>query len=447
MKPLERDLQNRLQLDKDMMRDAQRAMERQADRMRTMELALSPQAAPLPPLPPGAPPAHPAPIAAKAFAFQTKNITDEERAYRSAKSQLEDRDYDNAVKLLDRLIEKKGSRADASLYWKAYAQNKLGRRNEASATLAELVRAYPQSRWLDDAKALEVEIKSSSGQAVSPDSEADEDLKVLAVNGMMHTDPDRAVPVLENLMAKSSSPRLKERALFVLAQSKSPRAREVLLKLAKGGANPDIQYKSVEYLGYQNTPETKQVLQEIYSSSSDVSLKRAVLRGFTASRDKERLLTAAKSEQSIELKREAIRGLGATGANAELWQLYQADASAEVKMEILRAIPARKENVDKLTELAAAENDPKVKRELVLQLGYVRTPESTSALVKMYGTSSDATARRAIIDSLRYQNSAKPLVDIARAENDPKLKRVIVESLSHMKSKEASDYLLEVLNK
>ena len=45
------------------------------------------------------------------------------------------------------------------------------------------------------------------------------------------------------------SPRLKARALFVLAQSSSPKAREVLVNIAKGGSNPDLQMKAVQYLG------------------------------------------------------------------------------------------------------------------------------------------------------------------------------------------------------
>jgi len=401
-----------------------------------MMQAPQPGAAPMPPMPP------------MSFAFaQSGRMTDEDKLYRSGKSALEEKEWDRAIEQFQRLIDRKSPRSDAALYWKAYAQNRSGRRSEAQATLAELMRTHTGSRWLDDAKALEVEVKQSAGQAVSPDAEADEDLKILAVNGMIHSDPERAIPVLERLLQQSSSPRLKERAIFVLAQSRTPKAREVLLKLARGGVNPDLQYKAVEYLGYQSSPETRQALVDIYSSSNDVHLKRAVLRGFTASRDKERLLIAARSEQTPELRREAIRGLGSSSANDELLQLFQSESTTEMKIEILRALPGRRENIDKLVEMFKAEKDPKVQRELLMQIGYVRAPRSAEVLASLYQSSSDTNIRRSIIDALHSQNNAKALVDIARVETDIKLKRQLIESLSHMKSKEATDFLLELLNK
>jgi hypothetical protein len=51
------------------------------------------------------------------------------------------------------------------------------------------------------------------------------------------------------------------------------------------------------------------------------------------------------------------------------------------------------------------------------------------------------------VDGLSSQRNAKALVDIARAEKDTKLKLRIVERLSNMKSKEANDYLEELLKK
>ena len=45
------------------------------------------------------------------------------------------RRWDRAVSAFDRVIEVKGAKSDAALYWKAYAQNKQGQRPEALATI------------------------------------------------------------------------------------------------------------------------------------------------------------------------------------------------------------------------------------------------------------------------------------------------------------------------
>ena len=65
----------------------------------------------------------------------------------------------------------------------------------------------------------------------------------------------------------------------------------------------------------------------------------------------------------------------------------------------------------------------------------------------MYTQETDPENKRAIINALFIQGNATALVEIARKETDLNLKKQIVNQLSIMHSKEASDYLLELLNK
>ena len=84
--------------------------------------------------------------------------------YYKATRMLDQRKWEDALAVLKKVT---GERADAALYWSAYAQAKLGRRDEALATLAAL-KGQSGSRWLNDAAALEVEVRQASGQIVSP---------------------------------------------------------------------------------------------------------------------------------------------------------------------------------------------------------------------------------------------------------------------------------------
>ena len=65
----------------------------------------------------------------------------------------------------------------------------------------------------------------------------------------MQLEPEKAVPVLEKLLAGNSSERIKERALFVLSQSDSPKAREILLRTAKTGQPIGLRCDAVKTLG------------------------------------------------------------------------------------------------------------------------------------------------------------------------------------------------------
>ena len=71
-------------------------------------------------------------------------------------------------------------------------------------------KAYANSRWQDDAKALEIEVRQASGEKVNPNAEPDEDLKLMALNGLMNSDPERAIPMIEKVLQGSQSPKLKE---------------------------------------------------------------------------------------------------------------------------------------------------------------------------------------------------------------------------------------------
>jgi HEAT repeat protein len=339
------------------------------------DIAPKAQIAPMAPMPP---------MPARPFKFSY-----ESGSYESGKSALDNHNYERAVEIFDKVINARtpSTRADGAYYWKAYALNKLGKRDEALAALGELSSKFPQSSWLNDANALKAEVQQGKGQPVAPENQADEDLKLYAINALINSDADRAVPLLEGLLSNPKmSPRLKERALFVLAQSRSDKAHEIVGRYAKGGSNPDLQLAAVQYLGTYRSKESRQLLSEVYSSVNDVNVKRSVLRSFEMSRDVDHLVSIAKSEQNVELRKEAVR-----------------------------------------------------------QLGNIRDEQTVANLVSIYGAESDREIKSEILNSLRNQGAAKQIIECARKESDPELKKSAVRMLSEMRSKEATDFLMEIL--
>jgi hypothetical protein len=51
------------------------------------------------------------------------------------------------------------------------------------------------------------------------------------------------------------------------------------------------------------------------------------------------------------------------------------------------------------------------------------------------------------VEALFIQDAARELVQLARKETDPQMRRELVQKLSLMDSKEAQDYMMEILNK
>ena len=364
--------------------------------------------------------------------------------YDQGQNALDGARWDRAVSYFDRVIDMKGNKADAALYWKAYAQNKQGQRPEALTTINVLVKDYPKSRYLNDARALEIELKQNSG-GVNPASESDEELKLLALNSLQNRAPEEAIPMLQKVLQGTGSPRLKSQALFVLAQSNSPAAREVLVNIARGGANPDLQMRAVRYLSVHGGRESRAALAEIYKSTSDVDMKKRILIGFMQAGEKDRLVTAAQSEQNPELRATAVQQLGNMGAHDDLWAMYQKESSLDVKKQIIRALFTGG-SLTRLSELARTERDGELRLLAVRNLG-VMGKRTGDILVEIYNTDKDPAIRKAVVSGLFSSNNAEALVALARKESDPVMKKDIVSKLSNMRSKVATDYLIELLNK
>src|SRR5688572_3230445 len=352
----------------------------------------------------------------------------EDARYQQGTEALNAGDWKQAIEAYDAVARGRGARADAAMYWKAYAQHKAGQAGEALTTIGELRKAHPQSRWLREARALEIEIRGLAGQPVQPENVADEDLKLMAIQGLMNRDDEEAVPILEKFLQGNHSAKLKERALFVLAQSDSPRAQQVLKQVAMGQQQAGLQKKAVHYLGIHGGERNQQTLLEVYQGSNEVEVKKAVLHSFGISGNTGRLLTVAKGEQNEDLRAAAIHGLGIAGGKAELGELYASVNSVEAKGRILHAMGVAGAN-DQLAHAAKGETNPEVRRKAIQALGVFGGKSASKTLVEMYGQEKQPEIKKSLIHALFVNDSAAALVALAKQEQDPQMRKEIVHKL------------------
>lgn len=364
----------------------------------------------------------------------------EEQLYASANQALNNGDYDQAISGFDQVAKIKGRRGDAALYWKAYALNKAQRRSEALSTVAQLRKEYPQSSYLKEAKVLEMDIRPQN-----PENISDEDLKPYAVDALMNTDPEKAFPILEKLLQGNSSVRVKDRALFVLAQSGSPKAQQLLLSIAKGANQPELQEHAIRWLAVEGGKNT-QAMREIYASATDPKVKRQVLRSFIINGDKEGLINIIRQEKSPDLRRDAIRQLGPMGGSAELQQIYKETSDIETKEIILQAMGVAGD-VQDLINIAKTESNPDIRSRAIRNVGIFGGEEGKNALLSIYESQADVQSKKEVIRALFIHGAAKDMVTLARKEANPELKKELVRNLAIMDSPDARDYMLEILNK
>lgn len=370
----------------------------------------------------------------------------EAELYENGTDAIDDEEWDAAVKSFRKVAEMNGSRADGALYWIAYALAKQGRRNEALQTVAALEKTYPKSRWIDDAKALSLEVRQSRGERVSPDAVDDDELKVMAIRSLMQSDPERAYPLLAKIVSSvSSSKEMKEQALFVLSQSNSPKAQELIGSIARGKANPSLQKEAVHYLAIAGGERNRQMLADIYANAGSQEVKKEVLQAFMISGDRARVLNAAKGERDPELREDAIHLLGVMGARAELRTMYANESSKDVREAALEALFIAGD-VDTMAEVARTEKDSELRQEAIHRLGLMGG-KTAPLLLSFYTADASEDIKEAVINALFLQNNAKALIDLSKKEKDRSVRREILQKLSVMNNnKDAVDYMLQILN-
>jgi hypothetical protein len=378
----------------------------------------------------------------------TSDDTHENQLYSDATRAINEGRWSDADPLLDQVYSLHGHRSDAALYWKAYVKNKEGRSSDALEACAALRQNYSQSNWLKECSALEIEIRGKSGSPVQPQAEDNEELKLLALNSLMQGGNANALPILQQILEGQQSERLKERALFVLAQDQSNAGRALLGQIVRGEKNPNLQIKAIHLIAAAQGPGSAETLGSVYAKSSDPSVKKAVLDAYLVMNAPDKLVQTAQHESDAQLARHAVSELGAMGAVSRLSEIYRGTSSKELKSAIINAyVPAGAKGAEELSALASSEQDPELRRKAIRNMGVTGGTAIAPSLLAIYSKSSDEETKKAVIDALFVAGDAHDLVALARSEKDPGARKKIVSQLAVMQDKEATDYMLEILNK
>ncbi len=261
--------------------------------------------------------------------------------------------WPGAVTAFDKVINAKGKRVDAALYWKAYSLNKLNKLQLASATCDQLHSQYLDSPWNRDCAALAPNIqidtaelarsaeemaRNAAGMSAAmgsfhfdindapPARGSDDDLKMLALNSLLNQDPARAVPLLRGVLTGNQSASVKKHALFVLAQSKSPEAESILHDAVTGKMDPQLQREAIQSMAVFQGKRANATLIDVYKTTSDPQVKRSVISALFITQDAPGMVELARNEKDLNLKRSIVSQLA----------LMNDKAATDYMMELLK---------------------------------------------------------------------------------------------------------------
>ena len=427
--------------------------------------------------------------------------------YDDGQKALREQQWMEAAEYFEQAIRDDRDQADAALYWRAYALHKAGRNREAERELRKLERGYPESRWVKEGQALRIEYQDpekSVAQATGSDQVMDDELRLFALVQLMDRDPERAMPLVLDLARNADSASVRQDALFVLAVNDAPEAKSALIDFARNSDDPEAQRNAIHILGtmeasaelqslYGTTQDRETrvaiiealsiagesgMLKQVLADESDPELRRAAIYGIALEEDDEAAellqmlyenanspgekstilealtimdearplaLTILRTEKDPELQKQAIQVLGIMEATEELGELYSSMTTRESRVAILEAM-AIAEDTDGLMKVLETEQDEDLRAAAIQSLAISEGDGVAEKLVSIYPNAS-REEKSAVIQSMMIMDDADALLGLMKTEQDPELKREMMQMLTIMDSEEANEYLFEMLEK
>ena len=164
--------------------------------------------------------------------------------YAKGTAALDTARYEKALEAFAEAAALKGLKDDSALYWKAFSEYKVQAMQAALESLKEMQKSFPDSRWLEQALALELEVKGAMGKPVSPAATPRRGAEAAcAQQPAPHGLGAGASGAGEDHRRLSTRRVSRQRALFVVSQSKSPRARRSWRRWRGAPTDPDLQLR------------------------------------------------------------------------------------------------------------------------------------------------------------------------------------------------------------
>ncbi len=371
-----------------------------------------------------------------------QTVMAQEGLYEKGQIQLDNKEYKAARDTFADLVQTGSAKQDAALYWLAYSQFKNGYDQRALNTLSQLARDHSESRWLDDAAALKIEIQDENGQSIDVDNE---EMKLYALNSLMNSPSEKSFGILKKLLAGNSSKQVKNRALFVLSQINDPKAFDFISVLAGDSTNTQLQEEAIRVLGISGSEQSMTQLINIYRSSDNEATKIKILHSYMIAGQSEQLIELAKLESNPVLKKQAIHLVGVMSNADVLLEMYRSAEFKDFRSEILHAL-AIGDGAEALLEIVNSEEDQQLLTEAVQKVGISGNDATAGYLAKIYQENDNSEVRKAVIQSLFIQDDSAGLSNIVKTENDPVLKREALQKLSLLGSDESLKFFDDILN-
>jgi HEAT repeat protein len=328
-----------------------------------------------------------------------------------------------------------------------------------------------------------------TGQSSNSGMTEQEEIKAIALQSLMQSNPERALPYIADILKNDSkaSKGLKDSAVRLLGQYRGPSATNLLLDLARNQTDSRLRRSAIYSLGNVEDDKVFDLLLNLATTSDDQEVAKAALRALATHRNQkakdsigslalsaksplirrdaiyflgerkddaaiDRLISIYDNDPDPEIKKHAIYALSRSSnpkARQKIWDVARSSSSEEARVQAIQWLDDRSNDktIDELVKLYQSEKSAKVRKQIVYSLSQASCSGATTistisgqnnATVNVPGWS-DSSSR-----SVCRSKALQALMQMYDAESDETMKSQFLFAFSQSRAKEAIQKLIQV---
>ena len=404
--------------------------------------------------------------------------------YSTAREALNRGDFRRASQLFGRVNARypDSPYAGDALYWQAYALYRQGGTSDlkaASKALKAHKDKYPKAATRGDADALATRIDgtlarqgdASSAERIGRQADAavrdtscareddDDDMRIAALNALMQMDADRALPVLQKVLARrdACSAALRRKAVFIVSQQRSTETESILLAAAASDPDLEVRSQAVFWLGQVHSERAVAALDSIMRNARDQQLREQALFGLSqqqGSKASAALRGVAEDDSaSQELREKAIFWLGQqrSAENAQyLRQLFDRTTSDELRGKIMFSLSQMRGEGNDTWLLGIVGNTKysvETRKSALFSAGQNRV--AVAELIALWPKLQEQEMKEQLLFVLQERRdpaAIDKLIDIAKTEKDVELRKKAIFWLGQSRDPRVQQLLVDIIN-
>lgn len=352
---------------------------------------------------------------------------------------------------------------EAALYWLGIALKKQEKYQEAEQALERLTKDFPQSNWAGNARMMRVELAAKTGNRRAVEealADGDEDVRLVALQNLVHTDAARAVAFVARLLKPdaNASAQMKLAGVKLLGDTGSPQATPLLIEIVRQQTDQKLRKAALYALGHGNDESALDFLKGLAAQPADAEIAKAAafaIATLPGERASVALAALARTSPSREIQHSAVMWLAQKDSDSainELADIFDTTQDAELRSMCLLSLgqSASPRARAKLLDIARRGSTHETRMYAILGLGQRGDERSLDGLIALYEEEKEEAIKEWVLMALGQagqKRGLRKLMEVARNDASSSLRQAALHSLERINNDPEVEKFLRDFNR